>query len=472
MAIFNYQYSLDMSIEEMLSFELAGLIWGQYITDDIQININVDLSNSLGENVIGGALPVMHEQNYGIYQEYLQRDITSSDDEQVYYYLQDGNTVDFLYNGQVIDGNSQILLTSAQMKALGMDEALDLDLDEILDLLNLQQLIDKLVQKLGDEGHSAYNTANNLKTSIDTTLDPKLWQKILNHDGYAQLDQYLQGNLVLDASVITYFDATTAQTVAQDLDTSLQAARDLAAQLVLELDSYETRYINQQLQQNQEQLIPVFVQDKGTWTRDLVDPNATDGTIVLNSNFTWDSDYSRTGEAGAQTVDILSVALHETGHIMGFVSGLDYTLEQNTLYSGQEQLSNFTPFDLFRFSEDSGIADLSGNLFSIDGGATIIATLSQGTDSDYQASHWKRRYNALGVMDPTLWYGERAEVSELDVQAMDGLGYDVNPDAGWAEDGSWTVDLPSLLEDAKLQLADKLGVTVTWIEENLSAEFI
>lgn len=189
MATINYNYSLEMCIEDMIGFELAALIWGHYITDDIQINIDVGMSSTLGENVIGGAVPVVYEQNYGIYQEYFQNDITSADDQQAYYYLQDGNTVDLGYNGEVIDGNSQILLTSAQMKALGMDEALDLDWDEVRDWLNVQQLLNQLVEKLGNDGHSAHTTANSLKTSLDAALDQKFWKRILNNSGYKDLDQ-------------------------------------------------------------------------------------------------------------------------------------------------------------------------------------------------------------------------------------------------------------------------------------------
>ncbi|WP_200817762.1 NF038122 family metalloprotease, partial [Calothrix rhizosoleniae] len=282
----------------------------------------------------------------------------------------------------------------------------------------------------------------------------------------------LDGSLVLDASVITYKNGNPAENYGQQLYNELQAARDLAAQLVVELDSHETQYISQQLQQGQEQLTQVFTQDKGTWTRDLVDPNANDGYIVLNDSFTWDNDYTRTGEAAEQTIDLLSVVLHETGHIMGFTSGIDYSLENNTQYSGQQELSNFTPLDLYRFSADSNTADLSGNLFTIDGGNTVLATLSTGLDNDdYQASHWQNRYDSSGIMDPTLSYKERAEISKLDVQTMDVLGYDTNPDAVWAEDGSWTVDLGSYLEDAKQQVADKLGVTVAWIEQNVSADY-
>ncbi len=486
----NYFNLGEISLEQMIGFEMAGLMWGQYLTDDVTLNIGVQTSTTLEEYVIGGAIPITYEQNYGIYQEYLQNDITSADDDLAYYYLQDGNTVDFMVDGQIIDGNSQILLTSAQAKALGMDEALDLDLDEIQDLLGTQQLANKLALQLASEHQQTLNnglswtieqqqaldTAQQLAADLQTALNP-VWMQLLTDTAYQQLDQYLQGNLVLDATLIQYQDITTAQNIAAQLDLDLQLARDKALQLTQQLThSYKAQYLNQQLSQAVDKLAVIFEQDKGTWTRDLVDPNAVDGYILLNDDFVWDYNYLRDTEAPESTLDFLSVALHETGHILGFTSGIDYSLEQETLYSGEEQLSNFTPLDLFRFSAasadtynpDGSVADLSGNWFSIDGGQSILATLAQGLDANgdgYQASHWEGRYDPQGVMDPTLWYQERATISGLDVQAMDLLGWDLS-DA--ALGGDLSLDLDQLLLEAKINLAIQLGMTVAEIEANLN----
>ena len=181
----NYYDLGGMSLEQMIGFEMAGLMWGHYFRDDITINIGVQTSTTMEEYVIGGASPRMYEQHYGIYQEYLQNDITSADDDLAYYYLQDGNTVDFMIDGELVDGNSKILLTSAQAKALGMDEAFDLDLDEIQDLLGLQLLANKLAldlesqyqQAISDgltwtsEQQQGLDTAQQLATNLQTALD-------------------------------------------------------------------------------------------------------------------------------------------------------------------------------------------------------------------------------------------------------------------------------------------------------------
>ena len=71
--------------------------------------------------------------------------------------------------------------------------------------------------------------------------------------------------------------------------------------------------------------------------------------------------------------------------------------------------------------------------FSIDAGATNLATFATGRyngDGD-QASHWKDSLN-LGQMDPTLGPAQLSPISNLDVQALDVIGYDVPEPASLA----------------------------------------
>ncbi|MGK7952731.1 MAG: NF038122 family metalloprotease [Xenococcaceae cyanobacterium] len=337
----NFFYSPDISLEQMIGYEMAAVIWGKLFTDNSDVNIMAQSSNTLDANVIGGAVPEFHEQHYALFLQYFEADITSAEDQQAYDALQQGNTVDFLLNGDLVGGNTKIKLTTALAKALGMDEAI-------------------------------------------------------------LLDRY-----VLDQS-----------------------------------------------------------------------DNPLDGTIMMNQSFAWDFDYTREGQTAENTLDFLSVALHETGHILGFTSSLDYSLQQDTLYSGRTELSNFSPLDLFRFSAESlaqnnpdgSVSDLSiGGVawFSPNGGETLTAKMSTGKEGDgYQASHWERRYDPLGIMDPTLWYQERASITDLDVLAFDIMGYDLSQNAGDVEQLFTTEGLALSLAEAKVNLANKLGVTVQWIEDN------
>ena len=339
----NFIYSPDVSYEEMIGYEIASIMWGQLFTDDIEVNILAKTTDQLDSNVIGGATPIFHEQHYALFLQYYEADITSQEDQIAFDALQQGNTVDFLLDGDLVGGNTKLKLTTALAKALGMTEAIS-------------------------------------------------------------LERYL-------------------------------------------LDESE---------------------------------NFLDGTIMMNQGFTWDFNYLRNSEAAEDTLDFMSVALHETGHILGFTSGLDFSLEQDTLYSGRTELSNFSPLDLFRFSAESlalnnpdgAVNDLSiagVAWFSLDGGETLSAKMSTGKEGDgYQASHWERRYEPLGIMDPTLWYQERVNITDLDVLAFDLIGYDLSEQAQDVEDLFTEEGLELALAQAKVNLASKLGESVQWVEENVN----
>ena len=149
MVQFNLTHDLNVTLEQRLGFEMAAQIWSQYLTDDTCINLHIGSADSLGDDdddddgngsadnlgdddddgngAVGGAVPIFHEVHYGVYQEYLALDASSNEDDSVLGALQDGNTVDVWLDDELVDGNSTIMLTRAQAKALGMDEALLLE---------------------------------------------------------------------------------------------------------------------------------------------------------------------------------------------------------------------------------------------------------------------------------------------------------------------------------------------------------
>ena len=187
-----------------------------------------------------------------------------------------------------------------------------------------------------------------------------------------------------------------------------------------------------------------------------------DGYILISdlsahSDLGWDYDAGRSSAASAQKLDLMSVALHEIGHILGFVSGVDDPGWLTALKSGQpisddkgskskskdkdakedldDALQYVNPLDLFRFSSASvddkgkGIQDLSiggDPYFSIDGGETKLADFSNGKAVEfggdgYQGSHWDM---GVGIMDPALAPGIRREISDMDLRAFDVIGWD------------------------------------------------
>jgi hypothetical protein len=167
--------------------------------------------------------------------------------------------------------------------------------------------------------------------------------------------------------------------------------------------------------------------------------NATglDGTITFSSQISFD--YDRNDGITAGQIDFVGLAAHELGHLLGFRSGIG-DLGSNGSAPGlnDNQLTFVTALDLFRFSTRSisagggvGIidwtADNTAKYFSVDGGATQIATFSNGAKfgDGFEAHHWKNNLG-LGIMNPTVHAGELLTISDTDLRAFDALGYDVN----------------------------------------------
>ncbi len=204
-----------------------------------------------------------------------------------------------------------------------------------------------------------------------------------------------------------------------------------------------------------------------------LDPTALDGSVTFSSNFSFDFNPSNNVTAG--TFDFIGVAIHEIGHALGFVSGVDfldaygapkgpgagslgYSLNDTSIYSA---------LDMFRYSSDpKNIAPGKGasldlavggtKYFSINGGKTSLfnnnfATGSYNGDGD-QASHWKDASgdNAcgpqLGIMDPSFCFGQRGEVTSLDLAAFDAMGWNTRVDA-LANGGDYLMNTGDIYKD-------------------------
>ena len=159
----------------------------------------------------------------------------------------------------------------------------------------------------------------------------------------------------------------------------------------------------------------------------------TDAQVAFNPTFDWDFDPSDGIDPGHQ--DFVGVTIHEIGHALGFRSGVDAVDARHGAGPfAPEDLDSFavvTVLDLFRFSSPGQMDLATGGTpyFSLDGGTTNIAPFSTGAfnGDGAQASHWKDNLG-LGILDPTANPpGQVNVVTQLDLDALDVIGFDVNP---------------------------------------------
>jgi hypothetical protein len=152
--------------------------------------------------------------------------------------------------------------------------------------------------------------------------------------------------------------------------------------------------------------------------------------IGFNSAFNFDFDPS--DGIDPDKLDFDGVALHEIGHVLGFASNL-----------GVKELSplsqvTVTTWDLFRFRPgiSSNSFSFTQRVLSSGGEQVFFAGTTQtslstgrpdGTGGDgRQASHWKddsltQQY--LGIMDPTARMGQRLNITQNDLDALEFLGH-------------------------------------------------
>ena len=155
-----------------------------------------------------------------------------------------------------------------------------------------------------------------------------------------------------------------------------------------------------------------------------------DASITFSNSFAFD--FNPNDGINANQLDFVGVAVHEIGHALGFISGVD-VLDFNAPGFSDNAYTFVSTLDLFRFSTASKAAnsidwtaDTRAKYFSLDGGTTVGAGFATGTrfGDGRQASHWKDNLN-LGIMDPTFAFGELGVIGANDVQGFDAIGWDV-----------------------------------------------
>ena len=173
-------------------------------------------------------------------------------------------------------------------------------------------------------------------------------------------------------------------------------------------------------------------------------PAGADATITFNSGFAFDFDPS--DGIGTGQTDFTSVALHEIGHTLGFVSVVD------AIDAGGTSVG-FFPLDIFRFGPVTGnnpgttaeFGSMSRDWRPNVASYTDIINPARGSGPEYlmstgrltgdgrQASHWKDDDLSgalIGLMDPTLDAEQTRFITAADLNAFDVIGWNVVPEPG------------------------------------------
>jgi hypothetical protein len=170
-----------------------------------------------------------------------------------------------------------------------------------------------------------------------------------------------------------------------------------------------------------------------------------DATITFSTAFSFD--YDNSDGVGPGLTDFETVALHEIGHALGFVSGVDFV--DGLLAAGASGDVPLMTADFFRFRDTANPASLgdfssfSRSLLTGGSSHTDIINPARGSGPEYamstgrvtgdgrQASHWKDNDLSgltIGVMDPTLGVQQIVPISNADLNFFDVIGYNVVPE--------------------------------------------
>ncbi|MDH4210903.1 MAG: NF038122 family metalloprotease [candidate division WOR-3 bacterium] len=223
--------------------------------------------------------------------------------------------------------------------------------------------------------------------------------------------------------------------------------------------------------------------------------------ITFSSNFTWDY----TPSDGVYGMCFQSVAAHEVGHVLGFVSNADgYAQDIDALdmyrFQDSDGTGNYNPDTWYDFQTTARMVDISGG--NDDVNSDMIEVEYQMSDGEpYQASHFSQ-YNVNAIMQPAIGSGETFYPNFFrapDRNMFDAIGWDyilsyyihtrvagsgaveIEPDTPWHDPGTpvqvtaipdsgwifnaWGDDLSGNTNPATVIMDDDKFITATFITE-------
>ena len=416
---FNFSYAPGTSWEQIMGFEVAGAIWGSYLTDNTTVNIYVETTDLLPDNVIGGALPGFKAgQDYREFRDAIGADITSADDQLAH------STLSLPDGGHQYQAHSKPWLT--------WDERL--------------QDQDAVFQASFDYYFDTSLTFDSSQDWLNWRADPSTIEQ--NGNTYLNL-----------AEAMTGVDMTLTRANAKALGLDVSGTTEA-------LDAYI--------------LMSDLANESVTWDYNYQrDQNAPANTLDFVGVAIHEIGHALGFVSSVDRPGWLETPILEGTHQdLNGAWGDQYRAQywSDTV----ERIKLATSLDMFRFSEEFRPANETRNWIDLSVGGDIFFSLDSinplgyfatgqpidlgGIAGDgFQASHWTGTEGSSGIMNPTISAGDVAEISELDLRAFDAIGWD-RQGAG----GNVIIDYILLENQVKQNIAQQLGVTVAWLEANSS----
>ncbi len=400
---FNFTYAANTPQEIRDGFDKAGDIWTSKLKDkyfdincfcnrDSTVNIYINFQELSNNQALAGTIPTMLKVGYDDYLTSSFQNITSNDDLLAMKNMQINNTDKSVFANKTLS--------------------------------ELQYINRKSINFFGSEFSMVMDNLGAVNVLNSQPITPSGNRILDNNDNYNNKTIWL----------------STANAKALNLIAGNESGFDAQIFLGKSMLNNNGELINYSQWLAQQSGVDNFVQDSIWDFSRVYSPEAT----VASNKF-----------------DFLSIAQHEIGHALGVVSGVDVleslvatVTPDNSLPLQDNDLTFVSPIDLFRYSDISknqGLFDWSygnGKYFSLDGGKTRIANFDGG---DYQTSHWSASEGKiLGIMHPVLKKGEKLEISNLDLQLLDVIGWDINSQS-----------LDTIAVDVNTNLAKKLLVNTS-----------
>jgi len=395
---------------------MAGRIWSQYLQDDAVFNIHVMATDELPSTVIGGAIPELGSANVAGVEYALNQDATSDSDAVAIANLgttvaPNGGTQFSSFFNDIEYQTSDLAFTYANAKALGWQGP----------------------------------------------LDPNM------------VDGYVIFNDLAGSSYSWDYDFTRgAEASSQQLDFLGMALHELGHIMGFTsgLDIIDDAY-------NPGEISKTSLFDLFRYSERSTAQNAKEFTIGQEAYFSIDG--------GQTSLGLLSTGFEEDADgVSGFQAShwaselLDSVPTQANDTASQPNSFDFpvlsTIFELSPLSLFTGLPALTPEFTAIPGFSsgffdpgTIASDLFNPLGQVIvPVSDPSQLPESIGIMDPIVVPGLRSEISELDLLALDVIGYDVSDAATSA------VDYNALLQETEQTLAQKIGVDVNDLSNGVS----